>query len=135
MLSHTYSLHCFLFLSLSPFLFPAQMPNLTRKPKGLEPLRAVLVHFSKVAGSPQEYAVGILPKTKRVRAQYGELLTVTRKRHRGDSNPCGQSPMDFESISLTARTQCLWMQFDCSALSNATTWIVPRCSGSNVLGN
>ena len=27
-------------------------------------------------------------------------------RHRGDSNPCGQSPMDFESISLTARTQC-----------------------------
>ena len=28
-------------------------------------------------------------------------------RHRGDSNPCGQSPMDFESISLTARTQCL----------------------------
>ena len=25
-------------------------------------------------------------------------------RHRGDSNPCGQSPMDFESISLTART-------------------------------
>ena len=29
-----------------------------------------------------------------------------QKRHRGDSNPCGQSPMDFESISLTARTQC-----------------------------
>ena len=25
-------------------------------------------------------------------------------RQRGDSNPCGQSPMDFESISLTART-------------------------------
>ena len=25
-------------------------------------------------------------------------------RHRGDSNPCGQSPMDFESISLAART-------------------------------
>ena len=32
---------------------------------------------------------------------------ATGKRHRGDSNPCGQSPMDFESISLTARTQCL----------------------------
>ena len=30
-----------------------------------------------------------------------------QNRHRGDSNPCGQSPMDFESISLTARTQCL----------------------------
>ena len=28
-------------------------------------------------------------------------------RQLGDSNPCGQSPMDFESISLTARTQCL----------------------------
>ena len=32
-----------------------------------------------------------------------------RKRHRGDSNPCGQSPMDFESISLAARTQCLML--------------------------
>ena len=29
-----------------------------------------------------------------------------RKRQRGDSNPCGQSPMDFESISLAARTHC-----------------------------
>ena len=28
-------------------------------------------------------------------------------RHLGDSNPCGQSPMDFESISLAARTKCL----------------------------
>ena len=26
--------------------------------------------------------------------------------HRGDSSPCGQSPMDFESIPLTARAQC-----------------------------
>ena len=31
----------------------------------------------------------------------------TGNRHRGDSSPCGQSPMDFESISLAARTQCL----------------------------
>ena len=30
-----------------------------------------------------------------------------QKRQRGDSNPCGQSPMDFESISLTTRTHCL----------------------------
>ena len=29
------------------------------------------------------------------------------KRHRGDLSPCGQSPMDFESISLAARTHCL----------------------------
>ena len=28
-------------------------------------------------------------------------------RQRVDSNPCGQSPMDFESISLAARTHCL----------------------------
>ena len=28
------------------------------------------------------------------------------RRQLGDSNPCGQSPMDFESISLAARTQC-----------------------------
>ena len=28
-------------------------------------------------------------------------------RHQGDSSPCGQSPMDFESISLATRTQCL----------------------------
>jgi hypothetical protein len=35
------------------------------------------------------------------------IRLMSEKRHRGDSNPCGQSPMDFESISLTARTQCL----------------------------
>jgi hypothetical protein len=47
------------------------------------------------------------------------IMTITcnqpeAKRHRGDSNPCGQSPMDFESISLTARTQC----HACSHLSS-----------------
>ena len=31
-------------------------------------------------------------------------------RHRGDSSPCGQRPMDFESISLATRTQCLVTQ-------------------------
>ena len=41
------------------------------------------------------------------RKQMGLHDICNRKRHRGDSNPCGQSPMDFESISLTARTQCL----------------------------
>ena len=35
------------------------------------------------------------------------LLEGSGKRQRGDSNPCGQSPMDFESISLAARTHCL----------------------------
>ena len=27
-------------------------------------------------------------------------------RQRGDLNPCGQSPMDFESITLTTRSRC-----------------------------
>jgi hypothetical protein len=37
----------------------------------------------------------------------GIIRLMSEKRHRGDSNPCGQSPVDFESISLTARTQRL----------------------------
>ena len=37
----------------------------------------------------------------------GHASMKHRQRHRGDSNPCRQSPMDFKSISLTARTQCL----------------------------
>ena len=37
----------------------------------------------------------------------GSWFPDSQKRHRGDSNPCGQSPMDFESISLATRTQCL----------------------------
>jgi hypothetical protein len=43
----------------------------------------------------------------------GERLRFSlreKKRHRGDSIPCGQSPMDFESISVAARTQCLAMK-------------------------
>ena len=38
--------------------------------------------------------------------KYTELL-YHQIRHRGDSSPCGQRPMDFESISLATRTQCL----------------------------
>ena len=37
---------------------------------------------------------------------YTTFEAFKTKRHQGDSNPCGQSPMDFESISLTTRTQC-----------------------------
>ena len=47
---------------------------------------------------------GVICTTRRLRNRSPQGPT---KRHRGDSNPCGQSPMDFESISLTARTQCL----------------------------
>ena len=48
---------------------------------------------------PEEAAVAKLAE-----AEAGSFA----KRHPGDSNPCGQSPMEFESISLTTRTQCLW---------------------------
>ena len=42
---------------------------------------------------------------------------------RRDSNPCGQSPMDFESISLAARTQCHWCDqgYDISCMTGAHT--------------
>jgi hypothetical protein len=36
--------------------------------------------------------------------------TPTRKRRRGDSNPCGQSQVDFESIPSASRTPCHVMQ-------------------------
>ena len=48
------------------------------------------------------------PHTDADQTRIQTLLNCTI-RHRGDSNPCGQSPMDFESISLAARTQCLCM--------------------------
>ena len=41
------------------------------------------------------------------RRRMGPFVRPKRKRQRGDLNPCGQSPMDFKSISLTTRTHCL----------------------------
>ena len=52
------------------------------------------------ADTPALPVWGLLRRTGR------HIERVGRKRQRGDSNPCGQSPMDFESISLTARTHC-----------------------------
>ena len=46
--------------------------------------------------------------------------TGSHKRHRGDSNPCGQSPMDFESISLATRTQCLGTETNRRRVGTAT---------------
>ncbi len=43
------------------------------------------------------------------------------RRQRGDSNPCGQSPMDFESISLAARTHCLLQYRGRQALLHSIT--------------
>ena len=34
-------------------------------------------------------------------------IVVMVMRQRGDLNPCGQSPMDFESITLATRSHCL----------------------------
>ena len=45
-------------------------------------------------------------KARTGRTQYLELVD-SGKRQRGDSNPCGQSPMDFESITLATRSHCL----------------------------
>ena len=36
----------------------------------------------------------------------GVQIPYMENRHRRDSNPRGQSPVDFESTSLTTRTQC-----------------------------
>ena len=48
---------------------------------------------------------------QRAERAYKLASTAMRKwsrRHQGDSNPCGQSPMDSESISLAVQTQCLY---------------------------
>ena len=38
-------------------------------------------------------------------------------RQRGDLNPCGQSPMDFESITLTTRSHChVWQCHELSPM-------------------
>ena len=36
----------------------------------------------------------------------GGMSKCSSHRQRGDLNPCGQSPMDFESITLTTRSHC-----------------------------
>ena len=43
---------------------------------------------------------------EREQGRWKRNLLKEQRRQRGDSNPCGQSPMDFESISLAARTHC-----------------------------
>ena len=47
-------------------------------------------------------------------------------RHRGDSNPCGQSPTEFESISLTTRTQCQWRRTSKFVCFSHRRWALPR---------
>ena len=40
------------------------------------------------------------------RAEGTRDVVARAKRQRGDLNPCGQSPTDFESITLTTRSHC-----------------------------
>ena len=62
------------------------------------------------AASPHAAATTTVPPPQPAwRAHSAHTHSRRQRRQRGDSNPCGQSPMDFESISLTARTHCLYM--------------------------
>jgi hypothetical protein len=73
-----------------------------RASRGDANLFALVVHPLTNTASVRNSASGTkdgLPATP-------QLTWARQQRHRGGSNPCGQSPMDFESISLTARTQC-----------------------------
>ena len=46
-------------------------------------------------------------------------------RHRGDLNPCGQSPMDFESITLATRSQCQMLDRSAIATKKSIFWAFP----------
>ena len=68
----------------------------------LKDLAIMLSEESNIHAHPQTRVV--TPSRTRTPLHVSQKYII---RHRGDSNPCGQSPMDFESISLTSRTQCL----------------------------
>ena len=46
-------------------------------------------------------------------------MRVAANPHQGDMNPCGQSPMDFESITLATRSQCQMPDFGFVANKNS----------------
>ena len=46
--------------------------------------------------------------------------TIIIIRQRGDLNPCGQSPMDFESITLTTRSHCPMAGLCCAPQTQIT---------------
>ena len=54
-----------------------------------------------------EWVRECLIQKKQKKKQGITLKQETKKRQRRDLNPRGQSPIDFESISLTTRTRCL----------------------------
>ena len=79
-------------------------------PRGFEPLRAepcgLLAHLSSATQTRcfLMHLCNFFLLLKKL-PPIGSMSLCNR--HRRDSNLCGQSPMDFESISLAARTQCL----------------------------
>ena len=49
----------------------------------------------------------ILPTKRKRKVSVIRGSYSSRRRQRGDLNPCGQSPMDFKSITFTTRSDCL----------------------------
>ena len=85
--------HGFMVFMISSVLFVSTLVALTSD----------VVLTNAKGGSHREEGKEKYRERERERTRMGDR----QNRHRGDSNPCGQSPMAFESISLTARTQCL----------------------------
>ena len=113
--------------SLPSALPSPALPSFARRVFPLEPVglrnRLILVEMTHGGNIREKKKAGRSREGKPPQRRVGSSTVVPhwkhkadcsawrreRKRHRGDSNPCGQSPMDFESISLAARTQCLML--------------------------
>ena len=83
---------------------------------GSNPTGVLWLHSSSPTPTKKQSvaAAGMLSPTETLspgRAVKG--LPDRKIRHRGDSSPSGQSPLDFESNSLAARTQCLLLSKTC----------------------
>ena len=53
----------------------------------------------------------------------GERGGRRQKRRQWDLNPCGLSPLDFESISITARPHCLLSKWRAPLSSGVMGWV------------
>ena len=96
-----------------PVVPPVMRKIRARAPAAEFGCRATLKNESLRTQHPRPNCSSTTCKLKRSAQAYIPLChlpTSLPMRHRGDSNPCGQRPMDFESISLATRTQCLACQ-------------------------
>ena len=80
-------------------------PRNSERTRRTKPRATFFCSQSRVLAKRKDDARKPTPAVEQKRLPLFAVAAVA-KRHRGDSNPCGQSPMDFESISLAARTQC-----------------------------